>query len=132
VGAERQITNVADGSSATDAVNMRQLMDGMSSGVLTANAYTDRRFAQFGQELHGLRRDAEAGTASAMALSAIPQPIEAGRNMIGVGTSVWQGETAIAMGFSRASDNGRLILKAGATYNSRQQGGANAGVGLAF
>ncbi|HEX7821507.1 MAG TPA: YadA-like family protein [Sphingobium sp.] len=132
VGAERQITNVTDGSSAMDAVNMRQLQGGMNDTLLTANAYTDSRFQQVSWDMHGLRRDAQAGTASAMALSALVQPIEAGRAMLGVGTSIWQGETAIAMGFSRASDDGRLILKAGATYNSRKQGGANAGFGLAF
>ncbi len=131
-GAERQITNVADATSSTDAVNMRQLLGAMDTNTLAAKAYTDSRFQQVSLDIHNLRRDAEAGTASAMALSAIPQPIEAGRGMVGFGTSVWQGQTAIAMGFSRASDNGRLILKAGATYNSRSQGGANAGFGLAF
>jgi autotransporter adhesin len=131
-GAERQITNVADGTSATDAANMRQVQNNMSEAVLTANSYTDARFEQVSYAIHDLRRDALAGTAAAMALSTIPQPIEAGRGMVGFGTSYWQGETAIAMGVSRASDDGRLIIKAGATYNSRNQGGANAGFGLAF
>ncbi|HEX7873857.1 MAG TPA: YadA-like family protein [Sphingobium sp.] len=132
VGNERTLTNVADGVSAMDAVNVRQLQGGMGEAVSTANAYTDRRFEQMNTDLYTLRREARAGTASAMALSSIPQPIEAGRNVIGMGFSGWQGEGAIALGLSRASDNGKFMMRAGATYNSRNQGGANAGVGFAF
>lgn len=131
-GAERSLTNVADGVSPTDAVNMRQLQGGMGAAASVANGYTDRKFAEISGEISSLRQDAQAGTASAMALSAIPQPIDAGRNVIGVGMSSWQGEGAVALGYSRASDNGRFMIRAGATYNSRSQGGANAGVGFAF
>ena len=49
---------------------------------------------------------------------------------MGVGT--WQGQSAIAVGISKATDDGRFVVKAGATYNSRSQGGANAGMGVAF
>ena len=59
-------------------------------------------------------RDANAGTAAAMALSTIPQPLEAGKGMIGMGMSVWQGEHAFAAGVSRASDDGHFIMRAGA------------------
>jgi autotransporter adhesin len=52
--------------------------------------------------------------------------------MIGVGVGIWQGERAMAIGLSKTTDDGRLVFRAGATYNSRKQGGANAGMGIAF
>jgi autotransporter adhesin len=131
-GAERSLTNVADGVAPTDAVNVRQLQGGMAAAVDTANAYTDRKMAQMNTDISSLRREARAGTASAMALSAIPQPIKPGQNVVGFGMSGWQGEGALAVGMSRASNDGRFMIRAGATYNSRSQGGANAGVGFAF
>lgn len=132
MGAERQIASVADGVSATDAVNLRQLQSGMSLATANANAYTDLRFSQFDAGLRQLRADAEAGTAASMAMSGIPQSMEPGGGMFGMGVSTWQGEHAVAMGVSKASDNGRLVIRAAATYNSRNQGGANAGFGIAF
>jgi X-X-X-Leu-X-X-Gly heptad repeat protein len=131
-GAERQITNVADGTGATDAVNLRQLQGGMGQAVDVANAYTDVRFNLLSSGLRDLRRDAEGGTAASMAMAGIPQFSEAGTGTLGVGMSSWQGEHAVAMGLSKVSDNGRMIIRAAATYNSRNQGGANAGLGIAF
>jgi trimeric autotransporter adhesin len=132
VGNERQITSVAAATSATDAVNLGQLQAGMTQATNVANAYTDMRIDQLGFDLKGLRRDAEGGTASAMAVAGIPQTIDPGAGMLGFGASTWQGERAFAMGFSKASDNGRVIVRAAASVNTRGQGGANAGVGFAF
>lgn len=131
-GAERQITHVADGIAPTDAVNLSQLQGGMGQAVTLANAYTDIRFSQIDAGMRNLRRDAEGGTAASMAMAGIPQFTEAGGSMLGFGMSTWQGEHAVAMGLSKVSDNGRLIIKASAAYNSRNQGGANAGFGIAF
>ena len=132
MGAERQITHVADGIAPTDAVNLRQLQGGMGQAVVLANDYTDLRFSQLNADIRTLRRDAEGGTAASMAMSGIPQFSEAGSSMLGFGMSTWQGEHAVAMGLSKVSDNGRMIFKASAAYNSRNQGGANAGFGIAF
>lgn len=131
-GAERQITHVADGIAPTDAVNLRQLQGGLGQAVVLANDYTDLRFSQLGASIRTLRRDAEGGTAASMAMSGIPQFSEAGGSMLGFGMSTWQGEHALAMGLSKVSDNGRMIFKASAAYDSRNQGGANAGFGIAF
>jgi len=131
-GAERQITHVADGIAPTDVVNLRQLQGGMGQAVTLANDYTDLRFNQLNAGIRDLRRDAEGGTAASMAMAGIPQFSEAGSSMLGFGMSTWQGEHAVAMGLSKVSDNGRLIIKASAAYNSRNQGGANAGFGIAF
>ena len=118
---------------------MGQLNSSMSQAVSTSQAYTDQRIADLSydlsnvrEDLHTIRHDAEGATASAMALAGIPQTFERGRGMIGMGVGTWQGESAIALGVSKATDDGQFVLKAGATYNSRSQGGANAGVGFAF
>lgn len=123
----RRVTNVGPGVRGTDAVNFNQL-NTVASG---AQAYTDQRFNELRFSLTEVRRDAEASTASAMALAGIPQA-PTGKGMLGVGVGVWQGQQAFAVGVSKSVANGRLAFKAGATYNTRHQGGANGGVGFAF
>lgn len=131
-GGERQITNVAAGTSSTDAVNLGQLGTGLGQAVNMANAYTDARISILSFDLGRVRRDAEGGTAAAMALSAMPQAFGPGMGMFGMGVSTWQGESAVAFGVSKATPGGKVVVKAGATYNSRGQGGANAGLGVSF
>lgn len=128
----RQITNVSAGVRSTDAVNLGQLNNSMNQAITASRAYTDTRFDAVSYDLSQTRMDAEGATASAMALAGIPQSFERGQGMIGMGVGTWQGESAVAVGVSKATDDGRFVLKAGATYNSRNQGGANAGVGWAF
>ncbi|MFC0203451.1 YadA family autotransporter adhesin [Novosphingobium soli] len=128
----RRITHVGAGTIDTDAANLGQVHSAMSRAIASANAYADTRFNQLSYDLRQVRRDAEGATASAMALAGIPQAFEASQGMIGMGVGTWQGESAFAVGASKASDDGRLVFKVGGTYNSRGQGGANGGVGLAF
>lgn len=124
----RRMTNVTAGLAGNDAVNVNQL----GSAFASARAYADMRFDQFNFNLNEVQRNAEGSTASAMALAAIPQGVDRGGGMIGVGVGIWQGERAMAIGLSKTTDDGRLVFRAGATYNSRKQGGANAGMGIAF
>jgi len=128
----RRLTNVAAGINAGDAVNLGQLNSSMSQALAASQSYTDGRFAELSYDLNQVRHDTEGATASAMALAGIPQTFERGKGMIGMGVGTWQGESAVAVGISKATDDGRFVLKAGATYNSRSQGGANAGVGWSF
>jgi autotransporter adhesin len=131
-GGERQITNVAAGISSTDAVNLGQLNAGLNQAVGASNAYTDAQISVLSFDLGRVRRDAEGGTAAAMALTAMPQAFGPGMSMFGMGVSTWQGESAVAFGLSKATPGGKVVVKAGATYNTRGQGGANAGVGVVF
>lgn len=124
----RRITNVSQGVAINDAVNLGQLNEGLAS----SRAYTDSRVNELSSELGRFRRDAKGATASAMALSSIPQTMEKGGGMVGFGVGTWGGETGYAVGASKATDDGRVVFKAGATFNSRGQGGANGGVGFAF
>ena len=126
------LRNVAAGVSTTDAVNVGQLTAGLDRAISTSNAYTDSRIGQIAYDLRDARRDASGGTAAAMALATIPQAYGPGMGMGGMGVSTWRGESAIAFGVSKASADGRIVVKAGATYNTRGHGGGAGGIGFGF
>jgi autotransporter adhesin len=128
----RRITNVSSGVRASDAVNLGQLASGLDQSLALANAYTDIRIQQLGFDLEKFNRDANAGTAAAMAVAAIPQAMEPGQGMVGGGVATWQGQQAFALGLSKSTPDGKFVVKAGATYTTRGKGGASAGVGFAF
>ncbi|WP_454764173.1 YadA-like family protein [Cupriavidus campinensis] len=126
-GTERQITNVAAGTQETDAVNVRQLQDYTSQGnsqtLSSANAYTDK-------QVGAARRDADAGTAAAMAMAGLPQATMPGKGMMAVGTSTYEGEAAIAVGVSKMSGSGKWVYKATVSSNTRGNYGATVGAGF--
>ncbi|HEY8603761.1 YadA family autotransporter adhesin [Tsuneonella suprasediminis] len=131
--------NVAAGTYSTDAVNLGQMQSSLASAMIDTRAYTDMRFgelqadiAQLDFDMREARRDAYAGTASAMAVSGIPQTITAGRSMVGGGVAHYRGETAFALGMSTTLNEGRAVVKAGATMDTRGNGGVSAGAGFSF
>lgn len=126
------LSNIANGVRANDAVNVGQLNSALSGAIGQANAYTDIRITELSYDLRKLRNDGDAGTAGALAVAALPQAYEAGKSMIAIGGGTNQGESAFAFGFSKASPDGHIVIKAGATYNSRGKVAGNAGVGYQF
>lgn len=50
--------------------------------------------------------------------------------MFSIAGGSYEGETATAVGISRRSDNGKVILKANGTFNSRGKMGVGVGVGF--
>ncbi|WP_369799907.1 YadA-like family protein [Cupriavidus sp. SHE] len=122
-GNERQITNVAAGTAATDAVNVSQLQSGLNDVQNAAINYTN-------QQVNNVRRDAYAGTASAMAMAALPQATLPGRGMVAMGGGTYGGQSAVALGLSKMSESGRWVFKAQATSNTRGNVGVAAGAGF--
>jgi len=131
-GQAATLHNVAAGVAPTDAVNVQQLNDGLSNAVSTANAYTDARLQGFVVDMSKARRESFAGTAGALAAAGLPQAYEPGRSMFALGAGTYGGQSAFAMGLSRIMDDGRTILKAGATYDTQERTGANVGIGFQF
>ena len=70
-----------------------------------------------------------AGISSAIALTQVPKQL-LGESVLGVGAGTFRNESALAVGYSRASDNGKLLFKVGGTASSRGDFGAGAGVGI--
>ena len=120
-----KITNVAEGTAGTDAVNVSQLNQALSAiaGPNTAN------FTALNNKVNEVAADAKAGTAAAMAVAGLPQAYLPGKSMMAVGGGVYRGESGYAIGYSTISDGGNWIIKGTATGNSRGHYGATAAVG---
>ncbi|MET0269622.1 MAG: YadA-like family protein [Sphingomonas sp.] len=124
--------NVAPGTSATDAVNVAQLATGLGGAVSQSNAYTDQRLAAVNFDLRRVRRDSYAGTAGALAAAGLPQAYEAGAGMIAMAGGTYRGQSAFALGLSKAMSDGRTVVKLSGTYDTQNRVGGAAGVGYQF
>ena len=116
-----RITNVADGQAPTDAVTVQQLQNAQMGNAGQVGVLADR--------IHQVSRNADAGTASAMAMAGLPQAYLPGKSMIAAGASAYRGASAIAVGLSTISDNGKWILKGTISGNNRGHVGAAVGAG---
>lgn len=76
--------------------------------------------------------DANAGVSSAMAMAALPQAYLPGKSMLTGGMATYNGEGAVAVGFSKLSDNGRWVLKMSGSADTQGNAGAAVGVGFHF
>jgi autotransporter adhesin len=127
-GNERRITNVADGRDNHDAVNVEQL----KAGIANAKAYTDTQINSVRFDLNNLRKDMSGGVASAMASAALPQAIRPGQSLLSASAATWGGQQSFALGLSKVADNGRVIIKANGTADTRGDVGGAVGVGFEF
>ena len=109
-----RITNVAPGVNGTDAVNVNQL-NSVASNI-------NNRITTVGNI-------ANAGVAQAIATAGLPQAYLPGKNMMAIAGGTYEGEAGYAIGFSTISDNGKWIIKATGSGNSRGKFGASIGAG---
>ncbi|SDN78155.1 YadA-like family protein [Pseudomonas jinjuensis] len=128
-GNERQITNVGAGTAGTDAVNLDQLNKSVGSVANNANAYTDSRYNALKNDLDEQDDTLSAGIAGAMAMASLPQPYEPGASMAAVGVSGYRGQSALSVGVSRISDNGKWVTKLQGSADSQGEVGVGVGVG---
>ncbi|WKS99277.1 YadA-like family protein [Gallibacterium salpingitidis] len=106
----KPISNVASGIKPTDAVNVHQLNQ-LSSHVI-----------QLDKRLRG-------GIAGAVATAGLPQAYIPGKSMVAISGGTYRGEQAVAVGVSRISDNGKMILKLTGSHNSGGDLSGSVGVG---
>ena len=108
------IQNVGAGVNGTDAVNVNQL-NSVASNI--------------NNRINSVGNIANAGVAQAIATAGLPQAYLPGKSMMAVAGGTYEGETGYAIGFSTISDNGKWIIKATASGNSRDKYGASLGAG---
>ena len=73
------------------------------------------------------RKRANAGIASVAAMANIPQVYISGKSGVGVGIGHKHGQSALAVGYSRASDNGHHIIKLSAGIDTQKDVTVGAG-----
>lgn len=74
-------------------------------------------------------KQARAGIAGANAAAALPQAYTQGKAMVAAAAGTFKGQNALAVGYSRISDNGKIILKLQGNANTSGDIGAGVGVG---
>ena len=102
-------------------VNAR--IDGVDAKV---NANT-KAIHRLDHDVRKNRKRADAGTASVAAMANIPQVYLSGKSGIGVGIGHKHGQSALAVGYSRASDNGHHIIKLSAGIDTQKDVTVGAG-----
>ncbi|WP_201575128.1 YadA-like family protein [Psychrobacter sp. H8-1] len=133
------ITGVADGVKDTDAVNRGQLNNQfdtidrlINSELANMDSKLDDRVNSLGYRIDDVEDDANAGISAAMAMSSLPQAYIPGKSMIGGGIASYNGESAVAIGVSRVSDNGRWVMKINGTADTQGNAGGAIGAGFHF
>ncbi|WP_080403721.1 YadA family autotransporter adhesin [Burkholderia ubonensis] len=111
----RTLSNVSAGIAPSDAVNVQQLNDSLGS---------------VHNQIEHDRRDANGGTASAVAIASLPQAPSPGTSMVAIGGGSYAGQSAMAVGLSTYA--GRWIFKASGSTNTRGTVAAGVGAGYAW
>ena len=86
-------------------------------------------FDRLERKINKQGKEARAGIAGANAAAALPQAYTAGKAMVAAAAGTFKGQNALAVGYSRISDNGKIILKLQGNANTSGDVGAGVGVG---
>ena len=124
-GGETTINNLKGGkveAGSKDAVNGDQLHK-------VAQQLNQNNHA-LNNKIDGVDKRASRGIATAGAMGMLPQPHISGRSMMAAATTSYRGQQALAVGYSRLSDNGKHIIKFSGASNL--SGKKDAMVGAAY
>ncbi|WP_125060272.1 YadA-like family protein [Escherichia albertii] len=125
-GGTTRISNVSAGVNNNDAVNYAQL----KQSVQETKQYTNQRMVEMDNKLSKTESKLSGGIASAMAMTGLPQAYTPGASMTSIGGGTYNGESAVALGVSMVSANGRWVYKLQGSTNSQGEYSAAVGAGI--
>ena len=154
-GAERRVTNVAAGTAPTDAANVGQVDQalttaksyadqGDASTLNQAKAYTDQKFGdivsggafdeykrEVDHRFNNLndRLDKVGAMGAAMSQMAFSAQGVSGDNRLGVGVGGYKGQGALSVGYSRALTPHASLTFGAAVSGGESSGGVGVGIG---
>ncbi|WP_052506691.1 YadA-like family protein [Mannheimia massilioguelmaensis] len=133
----KKITNVANGTiSATskDAVNGSQLhaVDQRVTKIDNSVRNINNRVSNVEAKVSSTRKEMRGIGANAAAGMSLPQVYTSGKSMVSAAVGAYKDQSAVAVGWSRASDNGKVIIKLTGTANTVGDVSAGAGVGFQY
>ena len=125
-GGTTRISNVSAGVNNNDAVNYAQL----KQSVQETKQYIVQRMFEMDNKPSKTESKLSGGIASAMAMTGLPQAYTPGASMASIGGGTYNGESAVALGVSMVSANGRWVYKLQGSTNSQGEYSAALGAGI--
>ncbi|WP_296288135.1 YadA-like family protein [Pseudomonas sp.] len=124
-GNERQITHVAAGTQRTDAVNVGQVSDALTAMGNESN----QRYNDLKNDISEQDDRLSAGIAGAIAIASLPQPMVNGGSTTAVGMGTFNGQSAVSVGMSHVSNDGKWTTKLGGSTDTQGRFSAGGSVG---
>ena len=119
-----RLTGIADGVEASDVATVGQV-NRIAAGATQA-------ISQVNARVDNLTKESRSGIAGAMAAAGLQQATQPGRTTFSMGAATFKGESAVALGFSRLSDNGKLGVRFSGMTSSAGNTGASVSVGYTW
>ncbi|MDX8499363.1 YadA-like family protein [Mesorhizobium sp. VK4C] len=144
VNAPVVIHNVGAGTADTDAVNVKQLNDGLALNLTDsktytnqvaattlqqANAYADSKLSQLNMDMGEVRGEARQAAAIGLAAASLRYDDRPGKLSVAAGGGYWRGEGAVAFGAGYTSEDGRARANVSGTTAGGHWG---VGAGVSF
>ena len=136
---EKVIKDVKDGEiseTSKEAINGSQLYKTnklinqlIEMGNVNQNAILNEKIDKLSQNVEKNNKALRSGIASSVAIASLPQVFTSGKSVISAGTGHYKNQNALAVGYSRASDNGKLIIKLNGSVNTNKDVAFGTGVG---
>ncbi len=124
-GSQLHATNVQVSKNSQNINRVESKVDSLSRVI---NNHADE-LNRLDRKVNKQGKEARAGIAGANASAALPQVYTPGKSMVAASAGTFKGQNAVAVGYSRASDNGKVILKLQGNANTSGDVGAGVGVG---
>ena len=127
---KNRITNIGNATAAHDAVTLEQ----MNAALRNAGSAPGlvNRVDQLDKRLNRVNKEARSGIAGAAAIAGLPEIHFAGGSMASAAASTYRSESAIAVGYSRLSDNNKVKFKLSGSVNTQGDVVGTVGVGYAW
>ena len=124
--------SIAGGPSmTTGGINAgNQVITGVANGTAPNHAVNFGQLTTLGNQVNDLEDELSGGIASAIAIASMPSAMAPGEGRITGGTGYYNGEAAIALGISGATNSGMLSYKVGGSYTDT--GGTAIGGGISY
>ncbi|THA20658.1 surface protein, partial [Histophilus somni] len=79
--------------------------------VDTLQRQADQKLSNLNNKLDMSNKELRAGIAGALATSGLPMSSVPGKSMFAASAGSYKGQSAVALGYSRVSDNGKITLR---------------------
>ena len=107
-------------------INLNKRIDNLS---INNNQYINQKFDNLDNKINKTQKELKGIGALSAAQNSLPQVYLPGKSMLAVGTGHYEGTSALAIGYSRNSDNAKHTIKFQTGINSNKKASFGAGYG---